>query len=64
VDAQTYGRMVERGGPATGGMVLVGESGPELWFLHAGEEVLTPAEYVRRRRQRPDEGSAGVPAKA
>jgi hypothetical protein len=60
MDASSYGRMVERGGYASGGPVLVGESGPEMWLLKPGEEVLTPAEYARRRR---DDGTAGVPAK-
>lgn len=69
MDASSYGRMVERGGYATGGVVqsagftLVGEAGPELRFLRPSDEVLTPAEYFRRRREHPDDGTAGVPAK-
>jgi len=73
VDASSYGRLVERGGYATGGTVrttgltLVGESGPELTFLAAGCTVLDPAEALLRQlfasRSDPDDGSAGVPAK-
>lgn len=58
MDAQTYGRLVERGGYATGGVVLVGESGPQLTFLLRGNP-LRSAVLVRDE----DDGTAGVPAK-
>jgi hypothetical protein len=73
MDANTYGRLVEHGGYATGGivrhsgLVLVGEAGPELSFTTAGD-VITAGEMrlqllasrTRRYYRDPDDGAAGV----
>lgn len=53
MDASTYGRMVEQGGYATGGVVqssgftLVGEHGPEPLFVPRGGYI-QPAGLVSR----------------
>lgn len=71
MDASTYGRLVERGGYATGGiihrsgLVLVGEAGPELTPVTAGTVIMDDAEarlrqLFARRRCDPDDGAAGV----
>lgn len=44
MDASSYGRMVERGGYATGG--FVGESGPELVWANSGGCVMPAAGLV------------------
>jgi hypothetical protein len=76
MDASTYGRLVERGGYATGGIVrttgltLVGESGPELTWLNAANPSLGhPVTEAAFRQESlstwpdPDDGAAGVPAR-
>jgi hypothetical protein len=73
MDASTYGRMVERGGYATGGIVLVGERGPELTRLPAGCTVSSMADAqfalmmdalpAAPRTVDPDDGAAGVLAR-
>jgi hypothetical protein len=47
VDAFSYGRIVEHGGYATGG-VLVGEHGPEIAWASAGGCVMPAAGLVSR----------------
>lgn len=76
MDATTYGRLVERGGYATGGivtypgLVLVGESGPELTWLNAANPSLGHPVSEAAFRQEIlgtwpdlDDGTAGVLAR-
>jgi hypothetical protein len=64
MDAQAYGRLVERG-YAAGWTVLVGESGPELHFLRPATATARRGYFYwyRAPQEPPDDGPAGVPAK-
>lgn len=67
MDAQTYGRMVERGGYATGGVVqntgftLFGDGTPETRWPSAC--AAPPIFLVLPEPRDPDDGTAGVPAR-
>lgn len=71
MDASTYGRLVERGGYATGGVVqstgftLIGESGCEIpaALMRAIGSGFISVQLRPPGARDPDDGSAGVPAK-
>ena len=69
MDASSYGRMVERGGYATGGTVqstgftLIGEPGPELSAALMRGSGFISVQLQPPGARDPDDGTAGVPAK-
>jgi len=71
VDASSYGRLVERGGYATGGTVqstgftLIGEAGCEFpaALLRAIESGFISVQLQPPGAHDPDDGTAGVPAR-